>query len=32
MTIFGVDKTKGDVVAIVTTNGVAKVKLLDAEG
>jgi hypothetical protein len=28
MTIFGVDKTKGDVVAIVTANGVAKVKLL----
>jgi hypothetical protein len=31
MTIFGVDKTKGDVVTIVTSNGVAKVKLLDAE-
>ena len=32
MTIFGVDKSKGDVVGIVTSNGVAKVKLLDAEG
>jgi hypothetical protein len=31
MTIFGVDKSKGDVVGIVTSNGVAKVKLLDAE-
>ena len=31
MTIFGVDKSKGDVVGIVTANGVAKVKLLDAE-
>jgi hypothetical protein len=31
MTIFGVDKSKGDVVTIVTSNGVAKVKLLDAE-
>jgi hypothetical protein len=31
MTIFGVDKSIGDVVGIVTSNGVAKVKLLDAE-
>jgi hypothetical protein len=31
MTIFGVDKSKGDVIGIVTSNGVAKVKLLDAE-
>ena len=33
MTIFGVDESKGDVVAIVTAkNEVAKVKLLDALG
>ncbi|MDQ3840376.1 MAG: hypothetical protein M3297_14045, partial [Thermoproteota archaeon] len=33
MTIFGVDKSKGDVVAIVTTNGgeASRVKFLDSE-